>query len=197
MKSKPIDTVCVVGAGFMGQQIALQSAIHGQNVWIQDISAEVLERTPKVIASMLDQITPQKKFAAEEKERILGRVRLAQDAAEAARDADLVIENVPENLELKRGILAKFDDLCPENTILSTNSSAIRASSLEDATKRPDKVLNLHFYPPVWSRPMVELMGGTVTSEDTMNRVKRFARSIGLMPLMVLKESTGFIYNRI
>lgn len=197
MVGKPIDTVCVVGAGFMGQQIALQSAVHGLNVSMYDISTEALQRAPLALKTMLDQLASQKQFSAEDKERILTLVRPTRDAAEAARNAGLVIENAPENAEVKREILAKFDNLCPADTILSTNSSAIRASSLEDATKRPDKVLNLHFYSPVWSRPMVELMGGTATSEDTLNRVKQFARCIGLLPLMVMKESTGFIFNRI
>jgi 3-hydroxybutyryl-CoA dehydrogenase len=146
---------------------------------------------------MLDQLAQKQQLVAEEKQLILDRVRLTQNAAEAAQDAPLVIENAPENLEVKRKIFAKFDCLCPEETILSTNSSAIRVSSLENATKRPDKVLNLHFYAPVWSRPMVELMGGTKTSEDTLDRVRRFARDIGLVPLMVRRESTGFIFNRI
>ena len=197
MSSESNEIVCVVGAGLIGQQVALQSALHGLNVRLHDICADTLERMPLALATMLDQLARNKQCDAREKERILGRVRLTQDAAEAARDATLVIENVPESLELKRDIFEKFDSLCREDTILSTNSSAIRVSSLEDATKRPDKVLNLHFYAPVWSRPMVELMGGTETSEDTLKRARRFVRNIGLLPLMVMRESTGFIFNRI
>jgi 3-hydroxybutyryl-CoA dehydrogenase len=107
------------------------------------------------------------------------------------------IETAPENLELKRKIFAQLDELCPAHTILATNSSSMPISSIESATKRVDKLLNTHFYPPIWVRPMVELMSGTATSLDTIEKVKQFAHSISLTPLIVKKESMGFIFNRV
>ena len=125
------------------------------------------------------------------------RIRASTDLAEGVGDVDLVIEAVPERLDLKRAVFAELDRVCPPRTILATNSSSFRVSQIEDATGRPDRVLNTHFYPPVWQRPMVELMRGAATSDETVGRVGRFARSVGLTPLMVQKESTGFLFNRV
>ena len=112
-------------------------------------------------------------------------------------NVDLVIEAVPERLDLKRTIFEELDRVSPPRTILATNSSSIRISHIEDATGRPDRVLNAHFDPPVSQRPMVELMRGSATSDETVRRVGRFARSIGLTPLIAQKESTGFLFNRV
>ena len=90
-----------------------------------------------------------------------------------------------------------MDRACPPQAILATNSSSIRSSAIETATKRPERVLNAHFYAPVWQRPVVELMRGTRTNEDVIQRMRRFAASIGLAALVVQKESTGFLFNRV
>jgi 3-hydroxybutyryl-CoA dehydrogenase len=111
--------------------------------------------------------------------------------------ADLVIEAVPERLETKREVFSRLDRVCPDHTILATNSSSIRVSRIEDATQRPDRVLNMHFYHRLWQRPMVELMRGTTTSDETIERARQFAYNIGLTPLLVRKESTGFLFNRV
>jgi 3-hydroxybutyryl-CoA dehydrogenase len=95
-------------------------------------------------------------------------------------------KNVPEQL----------DQLCPPHTVLATDSSSFRISALETARRWHDKILNMHFYPPVWQIPMVELMGGTVTTEATMTQARRFVRSLGSTPILVCKESTGFVFNR-
>ncbi|HET8524478.1 MAG TPA: 3-hydroxyacyl-CoA dehydrogenase NAD-binding domain-containing protein, partial [Thermomicrobiales bacterium] len=100
-------------------------------------------------------------LSAEERAAVLGRIRASTDLAANVGDADLVIEAVPERLDLKRAVFAELDRVCPPRTILATNSSSFRVSQIEDATGRPDRVLNTHFYPPVWQRPMVELMRGT------------------------------------
>src|SRR5207302_3729422 len=97
----------------------------------------------------------------------------------------------------KREIFAQLDQSCPAYTVLATDSSSIKVSALEDATHRPEQVLNMHFYSPVWQRPMVELMGGTATSAETLERARHFARTIGVIPLLVRKESTGFLFNRV
>jgi hypothetical protein len=99
---------------------------------------------------------------------------------------------VPERLEIKREVFAQLDEACPSHTILATNSSSIRISAIENATHRPDKVLNMHFYP---QRAMVELMRGTATSDETIENARQFARTLGLTPLLVRKESTGFIFQ--
>jgi 3-hydroxybutyryl-CoA dehydrogenase len=137
------------------------------------------------------------RITRDEMEAVLGRVQSTTNIHDGASKAELVIEAAPERLEIKRDIFSQLDDICPGDTILATNSSAIPISKIEDAVKRPDKILNMHFYSPVWERPMVELMRGTGTSDETINRSKMFARAIGMTPLIVRKESIGFIFNRV
>lgn len=197
MEIKPIRTVCIFGAGFMGTQIGLQSASHGYTTWIVGHSEKSLGQASQSVTQELEARVKKQRITMSEMKSILNRIHLAQDMKECADSVDLVIEAVPEKLDIKREVFAQLDKVCPSHTILATNSSSIRISAIEDATNRPDKVLNMHFYPPVWERPMVELMRGTKTSDETIESVREFARNIGLTPLIVRKESTGFIFNRV
>ena len=181
----------------MGAQIGLQCATHGYDVWLVDTADEALERAGAMCTKVLDTQLEKGQITAEQQEAFLGRIHSATEMREAASKADLVFEAVPERLELKREVFGRLDAICPEHTILATNSSSIRVSAIEDATTRPDRVLNTHFYPPVWQRTIVELMRGTQTSNETNDRVSRFARGIGMTPLIVRKESTGFLFNRV
>jgi len=181
----------------MGMQIGLQAAVHGYQVWLVDTQPEALQRATQGQALELSRRVERQQLAESEKAVILARLHATTDLAEGAGQADLVIEAVPERLDLKRQVFAQIDALCPPHTILATTSSSLRASAIEDATRRPDKVLNMHFFPPVWQRPMVELMRGTMTADETMSLAREWVSSLGLTPLMVLKESTGFIFNRV
>ncbi len=192
-----IATVAIVGAGFMGAQIALHIAAHGYPVAVVDQSPDALTRMHRAHVEELDRRYAAGTLSAEERAAVLARVDATIDLAEGVGDADLVIEAVPERLDIKRAVFAELDQVCPPRTLLATNSSSFRVSLIEDATGRPDCVLNTHFYPPVWQRPMVELMRGTATSNATIGRVQQFARSAGLTPLVVRKESTGFLFNRV
>ena len=194
---EPIDSVCLCGAGYLGWQISLQCASQGIPVRLFDISEEALEKASEHIHQELKIWTSEGKITPEEVEAILSRVSFHDDLAEAVEGVALVIEAVPERLELKREVFAQLDDVCDDATILATNSSSIRISKIEDATGRLDKVLNTHFYNTPWKRSIVELMRGTGTSDETLERVRLFMVSIGITPLMVLKESTGFIFNRV
>ncbi len=194
---EPIDSVCLCGAGYLGWQISLQCASQGTPVRLFDISEEALEKASEHIHQELKTWTSEGKITPEEVEAILSRVSFHDDLAEAVEGVALVIEAVPERLDLKREVFAQLDDVCDDATILATNSSSIRISKIEDATGRLDKVLNTHFYNTPWKRSIVELMRGTGTSDETLERVRLFMVSIGITPLMVLKESTGFIFNRV
>ncbi|MCW3979396.1 MAG: 3-hydroxyacyl-CoA dehydrogenase family protein [Candidatus Bathyarchaeota archaeon] len=193
----PIESVCIVGAGYMGYQIGLQCASHGFPVRMYDISEEAFDLAIESIAQVLDGWVKEEKVTARERESILGRIHATDDLVKAVSDADLVIEAVPERLGLKREVFGQLDRVCGERTILATNSSSIRISKIEGATGRPDRVLNTHFYSSPWRSSVVELMRGTATSDETMGRVREFMLSIGMAPLTVLKESTGFIFNRV
>ena len=194
---EPIETVCVFGAGFMGWQIALTCAIHRYPVRLYDIYQEALTNASEAMEKELKRRVEEQLISPEEKDAILNRVLFTGDMGKAASSVELVIEAIPEVLELKREVFGKLDGICDDRTILATNSSSIRVSKIEDATKRLDRVLNTHFYNIPWERSVVELMRGNRTSDETMERVRRFMDSIGLTPLPVLKESTGFIFNRV
>jgi 3-hydroxybutyryl-CoA dehydrogenase len=190
--TRSIQRVCVFGAGFMGYQIALQCAIHDVEVCMVDVSATALHQALGEQRNELD------KPAYEDKRReVCSRIHTATCMEEAGPDFDLVIESVPERLALKREVFAELDKVCPPHTILATNSSSLRISAIEDATNRPGQVLNMHFFMPVWERPIVELMGGAATTDETVRRMFEFSESVGLLPLVVRKESTGFIFNRV
>lgn len=194
---EPIRKVCVVGAGYMGSQIGLQCSSHGFPVKLHDISEEALERALQAITEELDNWVGEQSMTPEEKEATLSRIRSTTEIADAASDADIVIEAVPERLEVKREVFRDLDEICMDHAILATNSSSIRVSKIEDATGRPDRVLNMHFYSRPWRRLIVELMRGTSTSDETIERARGFARAIGMVSLVVLRESTGFIFNRV
>ncbi len=193
MSNAPIRIVAMVGAGFMGRQIAYRCLTHGYELWLVDDSAEALTRTRQGLAEDLQA----EANLAPQREDILARLHATTDLADGVAQADLVIEATPERLETKRQIFGRLDALCPERTILATNSSSLRISRIEDVTRRLDRVLNLHFFAPVAERPVVELMGGSATAPETIERVRQFARSLDMTPLIVRRDSTGFIFNRV
>ncbi len=192
-----IERVAVIGTGTMGRMIALRTAQHGIPVTLHDSDPAALDRARAAIHDILSGWLAQGTLARIEMGDIEGRLRYANDLANAVRDADLVIEAIPERVEMKRALFSQLDELCQESAIIATNSSSIRVSYLEDATARADKVANLHFYNPVWEIPMVEIGRGTQTSTETVDALTAYARTIDLLPLHVRKESTGFIFNRV
>ena len=192
-----IDRVCVFGAGTLGWQIALQSASHKHQVNLYDLSPEALKNARRNIENELEAWVEAGGITAEARKATIKLVRFEADPVKAVAGVDLVIEAVPERLELKRKVFKELDATCGPDTIISTNSSSIRISLIEDATRRMDRVLNTHFYSNPWRSHIVELMRGHTTSDDTMTRVGGFMRSIGMLPLVVRKESTGFIFNRV
>jgi 3-hydroxybutyryl-CoA dehydrogenase len=181
----------------MGGQIALHCAVQGYPVRVVDSAADALERMRAGHEQELAHRVATGALTGVERSAIGARIVATRDLADGVVDADLVIEAAPEQVALKRSLFAQLDHLCPPQTIIATNSSSIRVSLIEGATTRPDRVLNTHFYPPVWQRPLVELMRGSMTSDETIDRVWRFAQAIGATPLLVRKESTGFVFNRV
>ena len=157
----------------------------------------MLEQASQGHLTELERRVAERQITLDDKEAILGRLNYTGDVKLGTSRADLVIESVPEHLEAKREIFTQLDQVCPAQTILATNSSSIRISLIEDVTRRPDRVLNTHFYQAIERATMVELMRGTETSDETIERVRQFALGIEMIPLLVRKESTGFIFNRV
>ena len=189
--------IAMIGAGTMGAQIAVQIANHGYEV---SLMARHPERFQKSLGDLADSLRNTRRISAPALEDWLqsaGTVEVGRDLAEALREADLVIEAVAEDLELKRTLFARIDSLAPPAAILSTTSSTVPVSRIEDATRRPARCLNLHFYQPAMIVNLVEIMGGTQTAAEVMEAAGRFIRSIGSVPLVLRAETLGFGFPRI
>lgn len=192
-----IKRVLVVGAGSMGSQIAMQAALHGYAVTLNDLTPELLDRAMKGNREQLAKRVAKGQLPQQKMDDAVARVRLETDLERAARDADLVIEAIIERLEPKRECFAKLDRSAPPHAILATNSSTLMISQIADATKRPDKCANMHwFFPPLVMR-LVEVVKGKQTSEETVQVVAEFTQKIGREPVILRKELPGFLVNRI
>lgn len=187
---KKIEKILVVGAGHMGRQIAFHCAAKSNCVvYLSDIDERSLE-SAQVFCRM-------EAAKRENSEEILGRLILLRGFTPENTAVDLVIETVTESLEKKWEVFKALDTLCPLDTILATNSSSICVSKIEVAVseQRRVQVANMHFFPVIWERPMIELLGGTNTSSEVIFILREFASSIGLKPIIVQKENPGFVFN--
>lgn len=197
MEIDEIKKICVVGAGTMGHQIALQFAVHNFYVHLVDTSKEALKNAQERIKNVLEGRTNRHEIAFDSMEKALSKISCATDLEKKAADVDFIIEAVFEDVDVKRQVFSKLDRICHPHTILATNSSSIRCSIIADATKRPEKVLNMHFLNPIWDRPLVEVMGSSNTSEETIKTTVQLSQRIGLTPITVNGEVTGYIFNRL
>ncbi|RLB17104.1 MAG: 3-hydroxybutyryl-CoA dehydrogenase [Deltaproteobacteria bacterium] len=190
-----IKKIFIVGAGLMGSGIAQVCAQSGINVILNDISKEAIDKGLKDIAWSVSKFI-EKGNLSEDKETILNRIKTDDDFSSAA-DADLAIEAVFEKLELKQEIFRKLDEACQQNTILASNTSAIPITELGSMTKRPEKVLGIHFFSPVPMMPVAEIIRGIGTTEETILIGVDFVKSIGKEPIRVESDVAGFLLNRI
>lgn len=192
-----INKICVVGAGNMGHQIALCCAVAGYQVKCTDINEEILKKAENFADTYLPQRVAKGKMTEETAKQARANISFTSDMNEAARDADVVIEAVLENLDLKLKLFAQLDEICPPHTILATNSSFIVSSKIAPATNRPDKVCNMHFFNPAMVMKLVEVVSGPHTSEETAQKIFDLSKDIGKIPVMLKKEISGFLVNRI
>lgn len=197
MKAENVRKICVVGAGNMGHQIALQAAVSGFTVSCTDISPATLDGARAFADHWLQGRIEKGKLTEETAQAIRQRLVFASDLQEAAQDADLVIEAIIEILAAKRELFGKLDKICPPHTIFATNSSYIVSSRIADATSRPDKVLNMHFFNPALVMKLVEVVKGPHVAEETVETAMGVCRDMGKVPARVNKEIYGFIVNRI
>lgn len=190
-----IEQVFVAGAGQMGQGIAQVVASAGMNVHLYDLQEAPLQAALEKIRWSLEKLQA-KEVITESPEAILSRITTTTNLTDAS-DADLIIEAVPEDESVKKGLFEKLDALVPTHALLTTNTSAIRISALASATRRPDQFCGLHFFNPVPMMPLVEVVRAEQTSEATVARVSAFAERIGKRPVHVKGDRAGFIVNRI
>lgn len=197
MKIDDVKRILVVGAGQMGAQIAMQSALHGYQLTLNDLSVDLLQKGMANNRKQLERRVQKGQMTKDQMHEAIDRVRLEPDLEKAARDADFVVEAIVERLEPKKECFAMLDRVCPPHTILATNSSTLMNSQIAPATQRPEKCINMHyFYPPLVMR-LVEVVKGQRTSEETVQITAEVARRSGREPVILRKELPGFLVNRI
>ncbi|MGI1690286.1 3-hydroxybutyryl-CoA dehydrogenase [Thermoanaerobacter uzonensis] len=190
-----MQKIFVVGAGTMGSGIAQVFAESGFDVIIRDVDIKFVERGLGIIENNLKRSVEKGKITEEEKNKILGKIKGTVDINEA-KDADFVIEAAIENMEIKKQIFKELDNVCKEGTVLATNTSSLSITEIASSTKRPEKVIGMHFFNPVPVMKLVEVIKGMKTSEETFNIVRELAQKLGKTPVEV-NEAPGFVVNRI
>lgn len=190
-----VKRVFIVGAGTMGSGIAQVCAQAGIQVTLNDIAQEFVDKGLQTIAWSVEKLVEKGKLS-ESKETILGRIKKALDFS-SAKEADLAIEVVFEKLNLKQDIFKKLDEACMPHSLIASNTSAIPITELSGVTRRPEKVLGLHFFNPAPMMAVVEIVKGVSTSEETMQAGIDFVKQIGKEPIRVETDVPGFLLNRV
>lgn len=198
MVTEDIKKVSVIGAGDMGHGIAEVALLSGYNVSLRDINKELVELGVKRLTESLQKLLNKNKVSREQYDRITKDLLYTTvDLEEAVKESDLVIEAIPEVLELKKEVFKDIDRFSPKDAILATNTSTMSITEISLATKRPEKVLGLHFFNPVVLMRLVEVIKGDHTSKETMGVAYDFCVRIGKIPVRVEKDIPGFIVNRV
>ena len=192
----PIDTIAVIGSGIMGRGIAYAAARGGFRTILHDVSADALERALVTIRRDLDEGIARGKLTAAEAAGALARLTSEQELGAAAGEADFVIEAVPEEIGLKLRTFEKLDQQCDERVVLATNTSGLSITEIAAATRRPGRVVGMHFFNPVPKMKLVEIVRALDTAADTIGVTAEVARRMG-KETVVVKDSAGFITSRI
>lgn len=191
-----IQTITVLGAGIMGTGIAQVCAMAGYTTRLQDVAQAPLDRSYGRIRQILDKGVSLGKVNAEHRDAALGRLTLHTDRADAAAPADLVIEAVPEKLDLKLDVFRTLDEVCRPGAVLATNTSSMSVTEIGAATKRPESVIGMHFFNPVHLMRLVEIVRGLETGEEAVAVAEDVTRRIG-KESVVAKDYAGFLTSRV
>ena len=194
---KDIRHITVIGAGAMGYQIAMVCALAGYDTDVVDIKQEAVDKASEQLHSRMDRDVSKGRRTQQDVDAAFERLTFSTDRDACAAQADFVIEAAVEDLTIKRQVFAELDAVCPEHTILATNSSNIVSSRVADATNRPEKVCNVHFFNPALVMKCVEVVPHEATSRETVETAMELARSIGKAPVELKKEVPGFVANRL
>lgn len=187
--------VTVAGSGVLGSQIAFQTALHGFQVTVYDISDEAIAKGKERVEGWQPRYAEDLGTSQESMTEALGRITYSSNLAEAVSNADLVIEAVPEVVAIKTEFYQKLGEVAPEKTVFVTNSSTLLPSQFAEATGRPEKFLALHFANEIWKNNTGEVMKHSGTDETYFNEVLEFATNIGMVALPIHKEQPGYILN--
>jgi len=196
MNLEDIKKVAVIGAGTMGNGIVHVFAQTGYQVNMIDISADALEAAKAKIAANMDRQIKREKLTEADKEASLNRITTFTDTVEGVKGVDLVVEAATENVDLKLKIFKQLDEVCEEKTILATNTSSISITKIAAVTKRPEKVIGMHFMNPVPVMKLVEVINGYATEKTVTDLTVALSKHLGKVPCVV-EDYPGFIANRI
>ncbi len=191
-----MKNVAVIGAGTMGNGIAHTFAQFGYKVQLIDISQASLDKGIATITKNLDRMVTKERISANDKQETLGNIQTFTSIKEGVQYAGLVVEAATENIDLKLKIFKELDQVCPDNTILASNTSSISITKIASVTSRPEMVIGMHFMNPVPIMKLVEIIRGYSTSDESTNTIMELSRSLKKVPVEV-NDYPGFIANRI
>lgn len=191
----PVKTIAVIGSGTMGAGIAQVAAQSGARVIMRDVEQRLLDRARQGIENSLGRLAKKGVIAPDQVQGIVGLIVSHTDLG-AAKDADIVIEAVTENIEVKKQLFRELDAICPDKTVFATNTSSLSVAEMAQATRRPDRFLGLHFFNPVPLMGLVEVVRTIHTSDQTVALGVALAEGLGKEPI-VTKDKPGFIFNRL
>lgn len=189
------NNVKIAGGGTLGSQIAWQTAFNGFEVTVYDAFEKGLEACKQFHQQFAELFIKTRGVSQEEIDQTMARLHYTTDLAEAVKDADILSESVPENLEIKRSFYQELAKVAPPKTIFTTNSSTMLPSYFAADTGRPEKFLALHFANIIWNANIGEVMGHPETNPEVFDRVLEFASQIGMVPIPIRKEQNGYIIN--
>lgn len=189
------EIIGVIGAGTMGNGIAQTAASNDFDVVMCDVQADFVERGVQNIGKSLDRFVKKETITEEGKNEILGRIKTTTNL-EDLKDCTLIVEAATENFEIKKQIFQKLDEIANENAILSSNTSSISITKIAATTKRPDKVIGMHFFNPVPLMKLVEVIRGIATSDESYAKVKEISEKLGKTPVEC-NDFPGFVSNRV
>jgi len=197
LSEREVTQVAVIGAGTMGHGIAQILAMAGFGVAMTDVSAELMQKGFERIKWSLEKFVEKRTIRKEDMEATLSRIRLAEGHADTVSNIDFAIEAAPEDLNLKKTIFSEIDSHAPSHAIIASNTSSLSITALGSATKRADKVVGMHFFNPPQLMPLVEVVKGASTSDETAKTTIGLAKKLGKTAVLVKKDARGFIVNGI
>jgi 3-hydroxybutyryl-CoA dehydrogenase len=197
MKAEDISNIAVIGAGMIGPGIAEIFAARNYPVCLLDLREEILSKAIESIRLNLSMMAQKGLVQKSEIDTVISRIKTTTDMAEAASEAQLVIEAVTENLELKQKIFQDLDRLCSPEAILATNTSVISVTEIASKAYQRERIVGTHFWNPPYIIPLVEVVKGKNTSEKTLETTYQFLKNAGKHPIKVMKDAPGFVGNRL
>jgi len=196
MRAEDIRTITLLGAGMIGHGLALHFAKAGYQVSLYSRTQQTLDKAIEGIRSNLSLLL-KKPTDSEEIKQVVGRIKTTNDLAKAVANAPIIIESIAEDLKTKQNIFKDLDAMCPRETILATNTSVISINEIASKSKNKNRILGTHFWFPPYLIPLVEVVKGKETSDETMELTYQFMKKAGKYPIKCMKDVPGFVANRL